>query len=245
MGSDFKVKLNSVLYLDEQKEADIIEQVESLKNRHKLGDFITACIRTCWENPEVFRKAGYSLSQFGLTDSRIKFFSNIERQLNELRAKVDKIYDLSLKTYTLAQFGKRLGLEEKSENCLRATFLIQRQVDELSSILGLSGINNVWESNKLEVTSTKVDELLEFIIESYESITLEIKQSLNTPVDLGHKIINDGIEKVVETHTTPKEVLKQEVHKEIKVEQINEIETPEVDVDNFGGDNWDLLENFV
>lgn len=171
------IKNQSMMNFDKVKEAELRAHVIALKSAHKLGDFNAACIRACWENPELFRKAGYAVEQFGLTDDRAKFFYGVEKQMLDMRHKVDGIYDIALKLYTLVQFGKKLGLEKRSEQVLQASFCIQRQIDELSGLLGISNLSHVWESNKLETTAQKSEDILEFIIEAYEDTVNELRES--------------------------------------------------------------------
>lgn len=181
MARDHEEKLRSVMYLDSKKEKDLINYVAELKHSHKLGEYIAICIRTCWENPEILDKAGYKTEHCGMTEKRTKFFNDVNRQMNELRYKVNKIYDIALKDYSLAQFGKLIGLSEKSKNLLRTEFILRRQIDELSRILGVSNLSSGWESES-NINTAKADELLELIIQSYDGIVSELKASLEYEV---------------------------------------------------------------
>lgn len=181
MARDHEEKLRSVMYLDSKKEQDLIQYVTELKRSHKLGEFIAICIRTCWENPEYLAKAGYTTEQCGMTDKRVKFFNEANRRMNEMRYKVDSIYDMALKEYALAQFGKRIGLPEKSKNLLQAEFILRKQIDDISRTLGITNLGKTWDALS-GATDRKAEELLELIIESYDNILSELKDSIMQPV---------------------------------------------------------------
>lgn len=182
---DYKIKLGAVIEFNEEKEKDIIEAVESLRDRHKLGDFISYAIRISLEHPEWFDSKDVTLASFGLTDTRRAYFESINSRIKAMEQKVDTIYNMGVKVYTLAKFGKRIGIEKKAENTLQAGFLLQKQLDEIATTLGVSSIGHVYESNKMDTLSKKVDELLEYIIESYDSIVLELKNNVIQEIDLG------------------------------------------------------------
>ena len=53
--------------------------------------------------------------------------------------------------YILAQMGKHLGLEDKTNNTLMASFILERQIQDLQNTLGV-GTLTPFSSNKLEDT---------------------------------------------------------------------------------------------
>lgn len=183
--SEYKIKLSSVMNFDEEREKDLIEQMEELKGCHKLGDFIAICVRICFENPILFSQAGYSLDSLSskITKERENFFKSVDRQVREMQAKVDKVYDMAFKLHSLALFGKKLGLEEKSKQLLSSTFLLEKQATELSRLLGVGDITKVWESNKTQNVSEQAENILEYIIEAYDGIVDEIKASSQPSMD--------------------------------------------------------------
>lgn len=175
---EYKVKLSCTIPLSSQKEADIIRYMNELKAKHKLGDMVANCVRFCWEHKEELEKLGFKAEKTGVLDLREEYFKSIGVSLSEMRRKVDKIYEMAFKTYLLAQFNKRIGLEEKSKNSLSAEFILERQIDEIAKTLGVDSINSVWLSNKQENTEEKAKEVLEYILEVYDGIVSELKDNV-------------------------------------------------------------------
>lgn len=169
-----KTKLNSILSLDVQKEKDLINFLERCRDSRRLGDFVTICVRACWENPKLLEECGYTINSRGLTEERIKYFSNLENELNKLASKIDKIYDMALKVYMLSLMGKKLGIEEQSLNTLKAQFILQKQLNEFKGILGIE--NTIYESDRVLDVQAKADDMLEFIINSYDGIISELRE---------------------------------------------------------------------
>lgn len=194
----YTLKLGATISFNKENERDIIAQLESLKRRHKLGEFISNTIRVALEHPELLEEQGTSLEKFGLTDNRQQFFEAITKEVNQLKVKVDKIYKIATEIYTLTQFNKKIGLEERSKNLLCAQFILQKQTRELCSILGISQISNTYASEKLFDINKNVDETLEFIINYYDGIVREIKSSA-----LG---MDDQERKLIELNKTLKEL---------------------------------------
>jgi hypothetical protein len=172
-------KCRATLSYDQEKEKDIADKLESLSSRHKLGDFLSNLVRITFENPNELAKLGLRIDNYGLSDDRRQFFDDVTKQVNEMNQKVDKIYDMAVKTYSLAQFGKKMGLEQKSINLLQTQFVIQKQISELCSILGVSNLGHTFESNKMYNVAKDVDETLEFIINYYDGIVKEIQDNID------------------------------------------------------------------
>ena len=261
MGKEYKIKLSSVLSLDESKEKDLIDQLESLKGSHRLGDFISACVRICYDNPELFKEAGYTNGTFSmrLTKNRENFFSDLESELDELRNKVNKVYDMANKVYMLALFGKKqLGMEDKALNLLQTTFVLQRQVDELSTIFGVSSIKNIWDSNRLSEISKKADEVLEYIIDAHSNLIEEIKtvyiernSTVTTQVNIDKNIETTGqsgnntlrsIDESARVKESTKSNINTTNHSEAKIET-EAVKLEDTDFEDNA--DWSMLDKFV
>lgn len=173
----YMLKLGATISFNKENERDIIAQLESLKKRHKLGEFISNAIRIVFEHPELLEEQDTSLEKFGLTENRQQFFDAISKEVNALKVKVDKIYKIATEIYTLTQFNKKIGLEERAKNILCAQFILQKQTRELCNILGVSQISSTYASEKLFDINKNVDETLEFIINYYDGIVSEIKSN--------------------------------------------------------------------
>lgn len=221
-----KAKLNSIVSLDTKKEKDLISFLEKCRDSRRLGDFVTICVRACWDNPKILEKSGYNINSNSLTAERIKYFKDIEDKLNNLVIKVNEIYDIAFKVYMLSLMGKKLGIEEQSLNTLKAQFILQKQLNEFRSILGIE--NLVYESDKIADIQSKADDILEYIINSYDGIVTELKEVKTIPIET-IKIENNTIKK---DNTT---------------ENIEITEQKDDDI-QLGFDNnvdWDALSNFL
>lgn len=188
MGEEKKIRRGPSLSFDPDKEKDLIDAVEKLSSSHKLGILMTHLLRLAFESPEVYGNGQEvkdliaKMSDLGMSPTRYTYFTQISKDIEAMKRKVDTIYDLSYKTYMLAQMGKFLGLEGKSDNNLLASFVLERQLTDLCTTLGVSNLNHSFNSNKLEDVHKKADTIMEFIIESYDSILNELKDSLNLQI---------------------------------------------------------------
>lgn len=90
----------------------------------------------------------------------------LERRLNEIKFKLDRLSIIVENMYMLSIFGKRTGLEEKSLNCARAKFMIDKQYKELVVILG----KELETTDELEKLKNRCDDIVEYIINAYDGI---------------------------------------------------------------------------
>lgn len=175
-------RVGSKLDFDEEREAYIIERVDALKSTHKFGRYVSNLIRIAMTDPKKLRDSSELNSlleeteRYGMYPETAKFFNGISKELGELQNKVNSIYDMCLKMYTLSLFGKRLGLDKSVEPTLAASFLLERHITTLYNKLGLTGTSKVFESDKVHSVEEKAEEILEYIIKTYDGITSEIVQ---------------------------------------------------------------------
>lgn len=175
---DEKIKINSYLVLNAERERDLIQQVNELIAQRKLGTFITNLLKFALENPKLVDDYGISKEKVNTAQYRKVFFSGIESKLDSINDTLRKIERLTEKNYILALSGKRLGLDEKSETSLRALFLVEKQVEELRNALNIvdkSKLSNKYTEDKLNGIREHAEEILEYIIESYGDLVSEIK----------------------------------------------------------------------
>lgn len=183
------VKRGTSIILDSVKEKEIIEQIESMADTRSLSHLVSHLVRLAFESPEVYgdgnevRRLLLKMQEYGMTPTRYNYFKEIANEVAKIKSKVDSIYDLAYKTYILAQMGKRLGLEEKADANLRATFIAERQICNLCETLGIPELNYVYASNKLEDTHKKAEDVLEYILETYDGIIQELKLSMK-PIEI-------------------------------------------------------------
>lgn len=191
---EYQIRPCSVLTFDSDREKDLIKVVTSLKDRKKLGILTAHLIRIALESPETYgtrnevNQVLSKLDELGVTPTRYNYFNQISKEVAEMKAKIDAVYDMAYKMYMLALAGKRLGLEEKSDNMLMASFLLERQVSDLCSAIGVDNLNHIFSSNKLDDTHQRANESLEYIIESYDNVIKELKNSVTVSTQIVNPI---------------------------------------------------------
>ena len=215
-----KVKFNSIVSLDRGQELDLIEYLEHLRDTRRMGDYISSCVKACWDNPELFKQT-IALDNTYTTQLRKGYFDNIQNRLLEMRNKVDKIYELAFNVYTLALMGKRLGIEERAENSLKAQFILQKQINDIARALSINTL--MFESDRLQDTKHKAEQILEYIINSYDSLLAELKISYTLPI---------------------KEETQVEVKEHIEEKEQTSVED-NIDLTFNNNAEWDALSNFL
>lgn len=249
------IRFGSTLTFDSDTEKDIINVMEHLNATHATGKFISNLIRVALDNPEILDKTSHNLEkgavlkkieELNLSCNRYKFFSDINKEMEAMKKKVDKVYELSLKNYTLAQMGKHLGLEGKANNTLLAGFILEKQLKELQDSLGVTLGMSAFESGKLAEAHKRADDTLEYIIETYDSLLNELKSSFEI------QTVQVPVTQV--TQNTQSTLLKEAVVEETVIEETsevdnkNKIETTEESDDNkpidFGNADMGALESF-
>ena len=223
--SSYSLRLSSMLTFDKEREADIIKTIEELNNNHKTGQFLSNLIRLAFDNPDIIDRCndkiikGTLLRQLEaskLTQYRAQFVQSTTKEVQELKEKIDKIYDMAFKTYMLGLSGSKLGLEEKSENLLLSEFILEQQMASLQEILGITSLNTLFASNKKEETKAIADSALTYIIESYSNIITQLQaMQLQT--------VMVAPQQVQQTQQLNTEVIHQEVNDTQQVEVIQDV----------------------
>ena len=172
----YDVRLGAKITLDSAEEGDLIAIAEKLNNTRKMSGFMGQLFRIACDHPEVLSRGSEEtykqikalVDAAGVSEERQKYFKEIEAKVHEMKDKIDKIYDLAMKTYMLSQVNKMNGLEGKSQNVIMAQFALQKQMKDIEAILGCSV--GTYESGKMTDVKEKSDEILEFIVETYDGI---------------------------------------------------------------------------
>lgn len=172
----YDVRLGAKITLDSAEEGDLIAIAEKLNNTRKMSGFMGQLFRIACDHPEVLSRGSEEtykqikalVDGAGVSEERQKYFKEIEAKVQEMKDKIDKIYDLAMKAYMLSQVNKMNGLEGKSQNVIMAQFALQKQMKDIESILGCSV--GTYESGKMTDVKAKSDEILEFIVETYDGI---------------------------------------------------------------------------
>lgn len=181
------IRFGSQLTFDENKEKDIIDTIDTLNSSHKMGQFMSNLIRLAFDNPEILRVGADGLEKqamlqqvesSGMSVNRQRFMSGVTSEISDMKKKVDEVYNMVFKLYTLALMNKHLEIENKSDNSLRATFVLERQLRQLQDSLGVNIGDAVYESDKVTDVHARAEDCLEYIIEAYDGIIDEMKQAI-------------------------------------------------------------------
>lgn len=198
------IRLGSLISFDSEREADIIEFVQDLTSQHKLGRFIGYLLRLACETPETLQYREKlnpilkEMSDLGITPRRDAMFKQFSKEILDLKNKINDIYVISEKLYTLALARKALGLEDRAKELLAAQFVVRRQTALLESKLGTSSLLYTYESDSMRDVQKKADEILEVILETYGDLLNDVKIAGTGKNDAGesNKVENDNNSKL-------------------------------------------------
>lgn len=182
---DYKVKLGATLSFNLGLERDMVEQIESLKAKHKLGEFISNSLRIVFENPELLEKYNLSLEKYGLTDNRKKLNDAINIELGRLGNKIEKTYQMAYEVYSLAKFNKQLNIHDTARNILASQFILNKQIEDLKSLLGVTCLEQPVNLHKVDKS---IDDILEYILLCHSDIVDELKSNLTGSSDYIDKL---------------------------------------------------------
>ena len=182
---DYKVKLGATLSFNLGLERDMVEQIESLKAKHKLGEFISNSLRIVFENPELLEKYNLSLEKYGLTDNRKKLNDAINIELGRLGNKIEKTYQMAYEVYSLAKFNKQLNIHDTARNILASQFILNKQIEDLKSLLGVTCLEQPVNLHKVDKS---IDDILEYILLCHSDIVDELKSNLTGNSDYIDKL---------------------------------------------------------
>lgn len=208
------IRLGSLISFDSEREADIIEFVQDLTSQHKLGRFIGYLLRLACETPETLQYREKlnpilkEMSDLGITPRRDAMFKQFSKEILDLKNKINDIYVISEKLYTLALARKALGLEDRAKELLAAQFVVRRQTALLESKLGTSSLLYTYESDSMRDVQKKADEILEVILETYGDLLNDVKvagagkndaeESNKVENDSSSKLDSDSINRLAE-----------------------------------------------
>jgi len=165
--------------LDDKKEQDLIEALQSLSRKKQLGDLVTDLVR------QASDKQAIAASRYtDLTISREKFFSGVARKLKEQDDKINTIYRMCEDLYGLARANKAMGLEDKTQNLMIGQFILQSQQNKIKALLGEDEFNHLYESEKLLNEEEKADRIWEFIVETYGNMLTELQGMICRPIEI-------------------------------------------------------------
>jgi len=188
------IRLSSTLAFDEQQEADIVKLIDDFNSSHKMGEFLSNLIRVAVENPELIdvKDGKYEtgaiikvMEKLGKSPTRHNYMLGVNKQLTEMQAKVDQMYEMCLKMYTMVEMGKRLGIEKKTENMILAQFSVEQQLEQLKRAIGTEIINTPFAANRVTSVESRAASTLDYIISAYEPIINALKNELEVkPIEI-------------------------------------------------------------
>lgn len=200
------IRLASMLSFDEQQEAEIIKLIEDFNSSHKMGEFVSNLIRIAVENPEIVvaKNGKYEtgavvklMERLGKTPTRNTYMQSVGKQVADMQAKIDAIYEMCMKMYTMAELGKTLGFEKKTENMIIAEFMLEQQFIQLKNNLGVDNLNKALAANRIEACDKKAADTLEYILSCYEPIIAELKKEMTVkPLEIPVKPVEIQVNKV-------------------------------------------------
>ena len=173
----YKFKLGATVSLNERQEQDIIDTLNNLKSRHKLGEYTSALYRVAANNPEVAELVRKELE--GSLSSRDVFFNNIQSEINGCTESIKNIHEELLKIKSALLYGNRIGLTGKTDNLSISTLAVERHLNKLrKSIYGGitfdEGINKA--HTDLNEIALEVFDILEEMLPS-EQYTQDMHQT--------------------------------------------------------------------
>lgn len=242
---DYKVKLGATLSFNLGLERDMVEQIESLKAKHKLGEFISNSLRIVFENPELLEKYNLSLEKYGLTDNRKKLNDAINIELGRLGNKIEKTYQMAYEVYSLAKFNKQLNIHDTARNILASQFILNKQIEDLKSLLGVTCLEQPVNLHKVDKS---IDDILEYILLCHSDIVDELKSNLTGNSDYIDKLkelsnlADKHISQVNNNDTSEKERIYNEILKDSLDNEEDEVVDIGINANNSSNSNAPKLE---
>lgn len=178
------IRLGSLISFDTERESDIIEFVQDLTAQHKLGRFIGYLLRLACETPEVLQyreKVQPILREMeilGITPRRDALFKQYDSEMLKIKQRIDEVYEMAEKLYTIALAGKALGLEERAEGLLAAHFVAKHQAAVLEEKFGRDSILYTYKLNSMQDAKKKAEDTLNTIIEIYGDVFSELQSAV-------------------------------------------------------------------
>lgn len=241
----YEFRVSTKIVLDEGKQQDIIDDIQDLSKKHKLGPFISGLIKYIWDKPGFAKELQNKIlgNEVSVTPSRDKFFFDVKQRISELEDKLDKLNDISVQLLACQSMGNKLGLERKIENQVLSSFILKNQVEKLQKELGLN--SDLKFKNDVDNVKEFADNIVEYIIQTYVKEFEALKSLVAEKIEV--KVVsNNGEvkaytenkevsvirerEEVTEKRIKPVHEVKEEVKQEIKKEPIKEVKKEKKEV---------------
>lgn len=162
-----KIKLGCVLTFDSEKDKDMIDLVNELKSRHKLGKYLNALIGLVQEREDLQEELR---SQFeDEQTSRQKFFDGVREEVNQLVEDNKVIREELIELKAALKYGDSVGLLGKVENVELGNLNNLMHMREMSKKLNGNIQANIIEEEK-ELIDRTVDKVVDRVIEELRGI---------------------------------------------------------------------------
>lgn len=253
-----QVRFNLDIYLDDEKDKDIIGLIEDLKSKHKLSPFVSTMLKLVADgelNNDTYKSIKNDIDSTEHNLKRTLFFNELRDEVSDIKDKTDKIYEMALHTYISNMIGKNLNLENGSKNILIAEFMMEQSIKRLQNICGFNIEKSTFLANKrLENIDELVDTIMEAIVTRYSGLIDELKihevvttgqivsNSTNSTIDNTNSVIDNN--KTI--HVANNDNVKPQASVSVEDTQTETDDTKEKDeeVIDFGDADLDALANF-
>ena len=143
--------------------------LEELNKKRMLGKVLGKALEYIYYSDNRSSILGdSSVIADGVSD---KYNKTYEEQLKGLEAKVAEIRNMCLDLKTMALVGNRLELDSRAENLEISTYVLNRQINKLSKILGITV--DEFKSEKDNVKD--VCDIVDLVIDSYGNMLSTLK----------------------------------------------------------------------
>ena len=143
--------------------------LEELNKKRMLGKVLGKALEYIYYSDNRSSILGdSSVIADGVSD---KYNKTYEEQLKGLEAKVAEIHNMCLDLKTMALVGNRLELDSRAENLEISTYVLNRQINKLSKVLGITV--DEFKSEKDNVKD--VCDIVDLVIDSYGNMLSTLK----------------------------------------------------------------------
>lgn len=188
--STYEIK-GMVMRFDSEREKDIIDYLRKLASQHRLGEFLASLVRAALSDDgkrskESFEVAVRYAERYGISRERKEFFDNVEKQLREMKAKIDAIYEKAMYVYTLETAGKYLGVKDRAKQIVLAERVLEEQFKILCMVLGVSTLPYSFKGDK-DYVDVKVENFLQGLFDRYGEILFGDEEKQERKKDIYEK----------------------------------------------------------
>lgn len=155
-----KININTVINLSDSDDSTV-RLLQYLQEKKKLGDFIAYCIKN--NKREINVKS---------------VVSGLEKDVESLSKSASEIWKMAVEVKSLIALGKRIGLERTAENLILSEFIISKKLRDIKDSLKDLGIDSLDSDDGKEYlrdTMSLADDVVEYILQSYDGIISEVK----------------------------------------------------------------------